>query len=64
MFIPDDCVMSNDSVPMLAVERPDLDDSMDPNTTEKLINSIARLQGTLSENRQFTNRIFALDYKL
>ena len=49
MFVPDDCVMSNTPVPMLAVEKPDLDESIDAHSTEKLIHSIAAVQGLFLE---------------
>ena len=45
MFVPDDCIMSNSPVPMLAVEKPDMDESIDAQSTEKLLHSIAQAQG-------------------
>ena len=47
MFVPDDCIMSNTPVPMLAVEKPDTDESIDAQSTEKLLHSIANAQGML-----------------
>ena len=47
MFVPDDCIMSNTPVPMLAVEKPDMDESIDAQSTEKLLHSIANAQGML-----------------
>lgn len=47
MFVPDDCIMSNTPVPMLAVEKPDTDESIDAKSTEKLLHSIANAQGML-----------------
>ena len=46
LFVPDQCVMSNGPVPMLTVDKPDLEENVETgNETLVLMDAIAELQG-------------------